>query len=192
MDGIRTTLWLVFASAALACTASAGCATDGGATSSPDPYAGPPRGSQYDYDARARGYDDGAAARRYDDGYAPSPAPTRTTAAPDDDNQEDRGPLVPKTARLAAEGRGDLSYKAKRDGYVYIVDRRDKKLIAQMPLDEGEEILIAPYRNVIEVDGKRVKRIKDLDNKHIHEIYFERDSDSNRSRKDRERDRKNR
>ena len=99
---------------------------------------------------------------------------------------------MPETARLRTEGRGDLSFKATRDGYVYIVDTRDKKLIFTGPLDEGETILVAPYRNVIEVDGVRVKRVKDLDNKHIHRIFFERDSDSGRNRRDRDRDRRSR
>ena len=176
MDGLRTTLCVLFTSAGLACSMGAGCASDDGGGAG-DSYSSPPRTSQYESDAYARRYDD----------------EPRTYAAPADDDREERqGPLVPNSARLAAEGRGDLSYKAKRDGYIYVVDRRDKKLIAQMPLDEGEEVLIAPYRNVIEVDGKRVKRNKDLDNKHIHEIYFERDSDSGRSRKERDRDRKNR
>jgi hypothetical protein len=176
MDGLRASLCLVFTSGALACSLGAGCASDGGGASA-DPYSSPARTSQYEGDGYTRRYDD---------------QPGTYAAPADDDREERQGPVVPNSARLAAEGRGDLSYKAKRDGYVYVVDRRDKKLIAQMPLDEGEELLIAPYRNVIEVDGKRVKRIKDLDNKHIHEIYFERDSDSGRSRKERDRDRKNR
>ena len=186
MDGFRRTVCLLFASAALACPLGAGCTMDGSGGGNPggDPYAGPaqPPERDIDGDAYVRQYDD--------DGYAPTPPPPRpVAAAPEPERQ---GPLVPQTARLAAEGRGDLSYKAKRDGYIYIVDRRDKKLIAQMPIDEGEEVLIAPYRNVIEIDGKRVKRVKDLDNKHIHDIYFERDSDSGRNRRDRERDRENR
>jgi len=172
MDGIRISLSLLFTSAGLACSMGAGCsADDGGAP--PDAYASAPRTSQYEA---------GAAARPYDDGYA--------TAAPS--GEDDDKPLVPKTARLAAEGRGDLSYKATRDGYVYIVDHRDHTLVFECPLDEGETLTIAPYRNAIEVDGKRVKKVKDLDNKHIHRIFFERESDSHRSHKERERDRRER
>ena len=184
MDGFRTTLTWLFTSAALACSMGAGCTADGSAPAG-DPYASPappPPAGEYDVDGEPY-------VRRYDDGYAPTPVPAPTQAPAE---RERQGPLVPQTARLAGEGRGDLSYKAKRDGYIYIVDRRDKKLIAQMPIDEGEEVLIAPYRNVIEIDGKRVKRVKDLDNKHIHDIYFERDSDSGRNRRERERDRENR
>jgi hypothetical protein len=168
MDGIRISLSLLFTSAGLACSMGAGCsADDGGAPPPNDPYASAPRTSQYDAEP---------AARRYDDGYAPA---TPTSA---DDKTDDDKPLVPKTARLEAEGRGDLSYKAPKNGYAYVVDHRDHRLIYEGPLYEGEVLLIAPYRNVIEVDGKRVKKVKDLDNKHIHRIFFERDATRRRDR----------
>ena len=168
MDGFRATLCVLFTSAGLTCSLGAGCsADDGGAPPPADPYAAAPRTSQYDADG---------AVRRYDDGYAPA-APA--SADPDDDRD---GPQVPKTARLEAEGRGDLSYKAPRDGYVYVVDHRDRKLVFEGPLYEGETLLIAPYRNVIEVDGKKVKKVKDLENKHIHRVFFERSSTRRRDR----------
>jgi hypothetical protein len=44
-------------------------------------------------------------------------------------------------------------------------------------------ITVAPYRNVIDVDGQRVKRVKDLDNKHIHRIFFEREGTRRRDRR---------
>jgi hypothetical protein len=97
--------------------------------------------------------------------------------------QGDDEPLVPKTARQVAEGRGDLSYKATRDGFVYVIDNRDKKVIYEGPIDKDETLTIAPYRNAVEIDGKRVKRVKDLDNKHIHRIYFERAGDRGRDRR---------
>lgn len=173
MDGIRSIIGLLLTGPGLACSLGAGCATDDGGNTA-NAYAPSARTSQFDGGTDARGHAEGSDAEA-------------SQAADERD-----GPLVPRTARLRAEGRGDLSFQAPRDGYVYIVDRRDKKLIYQAPLDEGEEILIAPFRNVIEVDRKRVKRVKDLDNKHIHEIYFERDSDSGRNRRDRDRDRRDR
>jgi len=101
-------------------------------------------------------------------------------------------PIVPKTARLYADGRGDLSFKATRDGYVYVVDHHDEKIMFEGPIDNGETILVAPTRNVIEIDGHRVKRFKDISNKHVHHIYFERDSDVGRSKKEHDRLRKDR
>jgi hypothetical protein len=175
MDGVRTTLCLLFTSATLACSAAAGCSVDDGGAPPPnnDPYySTAPRTSQYDAGADPRGDDAGY-------------APVVTTSA-DDDNDRD-GPPVPKTARLEAEGRGDLSYKAPRDGYVYVVDHRDRRLIYEGPLYEGETLLIAPYRNVIEVDGKRVKKVKDLENKHIHRVFFERNTTRRRDRDRRDR-----
>jgi hypothetical protein len=178
MDGPRIRMQLLLAQAALGCVLGSGCTAGGGAGG--DPY--DPNDGRYD---RAQPYADGAErpVRRYDDGSgyddgrydndaarpprpAPGPAPPVVVV---------EQPLIPKAAGLRAEGRGDLSFKATRDGYVYILDSRDHKLVYEGPLDEGETILIAPYRNVIEVDGRRVKRVKDLDNKHIHKVFFERD-----------------
>jgi hypothetical protein len=45
---------------------------------------------------------------------------------------------------------------------------------------------------VIEVDGKRVKKVKDLENKHIHRVFFERDSTRRRDRDRRDQDRRDR
>ena len=104
---------------------------------------------------------------------------------PQSDERIEDGPVVPKTARMEVEGRGDLSYKAKRDGFVYVIDNRDRRLIYEGPIDKEETLTIAPYRNVIEIDGKRVKRIKDLDNKHIHRVYFERAGDHGRDQRNR-------
>jgi len=117
----------------------------------------------------------------------PAPRHVHTLTA---DKKDD--PIVPKTARLYSEGRGDINFKATRDGYVYVVDHRDEKIIFEGPIDAGETILVAPYRNVIEIDGQRVKRFKDISNKHIHHIYFERDSDVGRSRRDHDRQRRDR
>jgi hypothetical protein len=140
------------------------------------------------------GYDTGGSASagpavsQFDD-----PNPQATTAKDwfsGDDNSKDRRddePLVPRTARLAAEGRGDLSYKATRDGFAYVIDNRDKRMVWEGPIDKDETLTVAPYRNVIEINGKRVKRVRNLDNKHIHRIYFERDSDRGRDHRDRER-----
>ena len=69
---------------------------------------------------------------------AAPPPPVQSNARNDEEPRDRR--LVPETARLRTEGRGDLSFKATRDGYVYIVDTRDKKLIFTGPLDEGEAI----------------------------------------------------
>jgi hypothetical protein len=153
----------------LCLAAASGCTTGG---SSGEPYAagddsvepsindyeeGGPPPAQYD-----------AAPPRYDD--APPPVVV----------EEKERPLVPETARLRVEGRGDITFKAPRDGFVYVVDSRDRKLVYEGPLDEGETLLVAPYRNQIEVDGQRVKRVKDLDNKHIHRIFFEREGSRGR------------
>ena len=177
MDGLRSIACVAFAALALASSLGAGCTVnDGGGDSYGDPYAAnPDQRSFSDYE---------------EDAPPPPPPPQRSyepaPVAVDREAERDE-PLVPKTARLRAEGRGDLSFKSPRDGYVYVIDTRDKKLVYEGPLDEGETLVIAPYRNVIEVDGVRVKRVKELDNKHIHRIFFERDASRGRGRDGRDR-----
>ena len=102
---------------------------------------------------------------RYGDGYRePAPAP-----APEPEPRPWEG------SRLRAEGRGqDFSFKATRDGIVYVVDSRDRRLLYTGQLDEGEEITVSPLRNVIEIDGRRAKRV-DIENRHLIRIFFERD-----------------
>lgn len=164
MDGLHTPVRVLVAALALGGSMGAGCAaTDGGTDTT---------GARLTSDATA-GEPYAAADNPFDQGRR------------GDDRDRDDESLVPKTARQVAEGRGDLSYKATRDGFVYVIDNRDKKTVYEGPIDKDETITIAPYRNVIEINGKKVKRIKDLDNKHIHRIYFERADDRSRDRRDR-------
>lgn len=162
MDGLRSIACVLVGGLLLGPSLGAGCTVnDGGG----EPYAA---------DTDRRSFSD------YEEDAPPPPRGYESAPVAED---RDR-PLVPRTARLRTEGRGDLSFKSPRDGYVYVVDTRDRKLVYEGPLDEGETLLIAPYRNVIEVDGQRVKRVKELDNKHIHRIFFERDSSRGRDRRD--------
>ena len=169
MEGIenRSRVRRLLLGAMLCLAAAAGCTTGG---RSGDPYA-------------AGDEPAGPSINDYEEGGPPPPPPARYDAAPPPRYSEPPPPvvveeevrLVPETARLRVEGRGDLTFKATRDGFVYVVDSRDRKLVYEGPLDEGETLMVAPYRNQIEVDGQRVKRVKDLDNKHIHRIFFERE-----------------
>ena len=172
MQTLRTAIFILFAAVAMGSSLGAGCTVnDGGG----DPYA-PPGESRYEGGSGPYG-------DRYADSHAVDAPPRyHEESAPPPPVAQEEQPLVPKTARLRAEGRGDLSFKSPRDGYVFIVDSRDRKLVYEGPLDEGETIVVAPYRNVIEVDGQRVKRVKDLDNKHIHRIFFEREGTRRRDR----------
>ena len=112
--------------------------------------------------------------------YDSAPPPRYSEPPPPVVVEEKERPLVPETARLRVEGRGDITFKAPRDGFVYVVDTRERKLVYVGPLDEGETLMVAHYRNQVEVDGQRVKRVKDLDNKHIHRIFFEREGSRGR------------
>ena len=169
MERLRPNYCLLLAATLLLLPAAGCTVTDGG--SGGDPYAVDDGGS-----AAIDDYEEAGPPARYD-----SAPPPRYSEPPPVVVEEQRR-LVPETARLRTEGRGDLTFKAPRDGFVYVVDSRERKLVYEGPLDEGETLMVAPYRNQIEVDGQRVKRVKDLDNKHIHRIFFEREGSRGRGR----------
>jgi hypothetical protein len=199
MNALRTSIGLVIGAAAAVSTFGAGC-TAGGGGPGPEPQPYP--------DTAERSYSGGGSEYGYSDRYD-DPTPRRGAVQyaddkragddrngqqqfklggkDDDNNNNDANgkPLVPRTARQVAEGRGDLSYKATRDGFVYVIDFHDKKLEFEGPINKDETVTIAPYRNQIEIDGKRVKRVPDLNNKHVHRIFFEREGDHRRDRRDR-------
>ena len=197
MNALRTSIRLVIGAAAVVSVFSAGCAS-GGAGPDPQPYADPVQhrasgsGSEYGYSDR---YADPSASRGVvnyaDDKRTPDDRngeqQFKLGGKDDENNNNDANgkPLVPRTARQVAEGRGDLSYKATRDGFAYVIDFHDKKLEFDGPINKDETLTIAPYRNQIEIDGKRVKRVPDLNNKHVHRIFFEREADHARDRRDR-------
>ena len=175
MEGLenRRRVGCLLLAAVLGLAVASGCTTGG---SSGEPYAA----KDDSVEPSINDYEEGG----------PPPPPARYDAAPPPRYsepppvvvQEEERRLVPETARLRVEGRGDITFKAPRDGFVYVVDTRERKLVYEGPLDEGETLMVAPYRNQVEVDGQRVKRVKDLDNKHIHRIFFEREGTRGRGR----------
>jgi hypothetical protein len=143
----RTTPWVTMAAAGL--LLAAGCSADN---------SGPPQ------------YDEEEPDRLQRDPYAGSPGGYADPAAPPQSE-----PREWENARLRVEGKGeDFKFKAPRDGMVYVVDSRDRKLLYRTQLDQGEEINVSPFRDVIEIDGQRVKRV-DMNNQHRIRIFFERD-----------------
>ncbi len=94
----------------------------------------------------------------------------------DADSDSDRSfKSIPRDARLVAEGKGRISYRARRDGRVYVYDRKLDKVVYRGQLDEGEEIAVDPDKNRVQIEGQTVKD-KIMKKKNEHRIYFYRDS----------------
>lgn len=92
----------------------------------------------------------------------------------DSGRHEDRELSVPKKAEIVAEGRGDLSYKARRDGVIYVYDYDDTATLFRQRIREGQRLTVSPEQNAATLDGKKVYD-QDLKKKHIHRLYFEKD-----------------
>lgn len=90
-----------------------------------------------------------------------------------EDDRDDRISGLPRDARSVEHGAGKISYRADRDGMVYIVDREDKKIIVKRGVRRDQQIVITPDKDRIEMDGVKIYNgnlVKD----HEHEIYLDR------------------
>jgi len=97
-------------------------------------------------------------------------------AISDSNSRRDEGRelSVPKKSQVVASGNGDLSYKAGRDGTVYVYDEDDDTTLFRQRIREGQRFTLSPQQNLATLDGKKVYN-DDLKKKHQHRLYFERD-----------------
>lgn len=89
---------------------------------------------------------------------------------------------IPRDARRVAEGSGNLSYTARRDGRVYVMDLDDRVVLDNRAMRRNQVILVNPDANRITLDNRKVFD-GDLKRKHNHRIYFledDRQSDNDR------------
>jgi hypothetical protein len=88
---------------------------------------------------------------------------------------------IPRDARMAAEGSGQLSYAPRSDGRIYLYDLTDRTVLDSRPIRRGETYAVDPDANKIELDRRTVSQ-RDLKRKHDHRIYFQ--ADNRRSDRD--------
>jgi hypothetical protein len=91
------------------------------------------------------------------------------------DEPKSRAEGIPSSARLMEEGKGVVTFRATRDGRVFVEDTHDLKLLLETQLFEGETLSVDPQGDTIAVDGKTLpgpKRMRKLANDHRHRIYF--------------------
>lgn len=84
---------------------------------------------------------------------------------------------IPKRAVRIDQGRGasEVTYKARRDGTLYVYDVDDERIVWQGTLRDGERFILDPIDGVALVDGKRVLD-RDLRPRHVFRLYFAEDN----------------
>ncbi|MBC8109217.1 MAG: hypothetical protein H7Z14_21705 [Anaerolineae bacterium] len=86
---------------------------------------------------------------------------------------------IPRDARMAAEGSGQLSYAPRSDGRVYLYDVTDRTVLDSRPIRRDETYSVDPDANKIQLDRRTVSQ-RDLKRKNDHRIYFRSDETSDR------------
>jgi DNA-binding beta-propeller fold protein YncE len=81
---------------------------------------------------------------------------------------------VPRNATRVAGGTGELTYRTKDSGHIYVVDEDENRLLYDHRVGDGQEIVITPDDDRIAIDGRNVFR-GNLERKHAHRIYFDRE-----------------
>ena len=96
-----------------------------------------------------------------------------------DDNKDKTGDTgasitgVPRSATVEADGTGQLSYQAKDDGTVYLYDVQDHRVVDTQSVRKGQRYTADLNKDVATLDGRPVYE-KNLEKKHEHRIYFDR------------------
>jgi hypothetical protein len=88
------------------------------------------------------------------------------------DGDLDAATEIPRDARVAAEGSGQLSYAPRSDGRVYLYDLTDRTVLDSRPIRRDETYAVDPDANKIQLDRRTVSQ-RDLKRKHDHRIYFQ-------------------
>ena len=79
---------------------------------------------------------------------------------------------VPRDARVVDEGRGGtMSYSARGDGEVYLVDSSASTVIWDSKVRDGDRVSVDPSRNRIEINGREQTKI-DLKSNDRFQLYF--------------------
>jgi hypothetical protein len=93
------------------------------------------------------------------------------------DNRDDRDALsdrLPRDARSVATGNGEISYKVRERGRVFIVDADDDRVLLSRDVYKDQTVQVDPDNDRVLIDGKKVYD-NNLERKHAHRIYFEKD-----------------
>lgn len=97
---------------------------------------------------------------------------------PNDASSDDRDALdtdrLPRSAKSVATGTGEITYRVRDHGRVYVYDADNERVLLAREVHEGQTVLVDPGKDRVLVDGKKVYD-NNLERKHTHRIYFEKD-----------------
>jgi len=85
------------------------------------------------------------------------------------------GGNIPSRAEIVSEGTGRLSYEAPYPGRCYIYDVREREVVYNARLQRGDEIVLIPDSNRVNINGKKVLDNSSINKKHTHRLYWLRD-----------------
>jgi hypothetical protein len=88
------------------------------------------------------------------------------------------GNRIPSRAEIVAEGVGRLTFDAPDPGRVYIYDARDRTVVYEARLQRGDQVVLIPDSNRVNINGKKVFDNSSIEKKHTHRLYWMRDGSS--------------
>jgi hypothetical protein len=92
-----------------------------------------------------------------------------------DDGRNRAGDKVPLSATLVGEGRDEeLTYRASRDGTIYVYDAEDERVIGSAGIRDGQRFTIAPDRNRATINNDEVD-VGKLSTRRNYRVYFDGD-----------------
>lgn len=98
-------------------------------------------------------------------GAAPPPAAIAAS-----DRSVSRPEGVPGMAVIGAEGKDRVAYTARRDGFVWITDEDQHRVLYSAPVNRGDEVIVDPQKNVMAINGQPIQaQPLNPDN---HRIFF--------------------
>jgi hypothetical protein len=78
---------------------------------------------------------------------------------------------IPRAAEVVARGGGRISYRAERDGTVWVVDRESRRVVVSRRVDEGAVVEVQPGDDRVLINGRKVFD-NNMEGKHTHEVRF--------------------
>jgi hypothetical protein len=81
-------------------------------------------------------------------------------------------PGVPDTARLITERSGGLGFSAPEIGTVYIYDETVRRVIYKSAVNYRDNLIFYPAKDRIILNGNVVKEDPNLNEDHVHRLYF--------------------
>jgi len=102
--------------------------------------------------------------------FTAGPAPVRPEPVVASDASKLRTQGVPMTALIGGEGKDRVEYTAPRDGFIWITDEDQQRVLYSGPATRGDVFTIDPQKNLLALNGQPLAK-PDL-NHNNHRIFF--------------------